>query len=171
MEFILVRHFETPWNRSGLLQGSRDIDIHPDHPVDEAHRARLHESKPFCRVVCSPLKRTQQTARLLGFEEFDVRPELAEMDFGPMEGAPKESLHELEGDWRADPLQTELAPGLNAMLERIDRFVESHAHLDRVLVFGHGLWSRAAYARYVLGDANRMNSLRLGNGETLTIRI
>ncbi len=174
MKLCIVRHLATPWNKARRIQGSRDIALCPQERPTTEQVARVRALAPFDRVLCSPLARTQQTARLFGFEAFEIAEEVAEMDFGELEGTSVEALYGgAYGDWRERPLETPLRPNLEAMLGRIERFLDAQraAGGERVLVFGHSLWSRATYARHVLGDANLTNTLRLANGEMFEIEL
>jgi probable phosphoglycerate mutase len=85
MTFLaLIRHGPTPWNGEGRIQGHSDI------PLDEAGRSvvrswTLPEQFTTFDWICSPLKRTLETARLLDLQP-RIEPRLTEMDWGDWEG-------------------------------------------------------------------------------------
>ena len=85
MTFLaLIRHGPTPWNVDGRIQGHADIAL------DDAGRSTVRAWKvpdelAAYRWMSSPLKRTMQTARLLGVEAI-IEPRLREMDWGDWEG-------------------------------------------------------------------------------------
>lgn len=81
---VLVRHAETELNDGSFLGQGRDPGI---------LTAPAPLSQKFAKVFCSPLLRTQQTARALqpGAEvEMDAR--LAEINYGEVEGLPIKQL-------------------------------------------------------------------------------
>lgn len=86
----LVRHGQTDWNRDGLLQGTSDIPLNATG-LEQAHEAaRRLAGSGWNVVVSSPLARASQTAEILA-EELGIRvaatyPELAERDYGELEG-------------------------------------------------------------------------------------
>lgn len=86
----LIRHGPTEWNRLGRIQGQTDI------PLDAAGREAvaswtLPNGMEGYRWVASPLKRTVETARILGVEA-SLEPALVEMNWGRWEGKRMEEL-------------------------------------------------------------------------------
>nr|WP_292773292.1 histidine phosphatase family protein [Mesorhizobium sp.] len=80
-----MRHGHTAWNRAGRIQGRTD------EPLDDAAREhlaglRLPGEFSAATLVCSPLVRAVETARILGRRDPLVAPELVEMDWGGWEG-------------------------------------------------------------------------------------
>lgn len=81
----LMRHGETVWNAEGKLQGQTDI------PLSDTGKAQVKAQsaavvKEDVHVVSSDLLRTQETARLLGFDQFAVDARLREINVGAWEG-------------------------------------------------------------------------------------
>lgn len=90
MKIYLFRHGETDWNKGRRLQGQSDI------PLNEAGRALAEETAramgpiPFDRAFCSPLRRAEETARILlgtGQVPLEADRRLMEIGFGECEGA------------------------------------------------------------------------------------
>ena len=85
-ELILLRHGETQWSRIGRHTGRTDI------PLTAAGEARASAAEILLRdvdaglVLCSPLVRARQTARLAGLEPDDYDDDLLEWDYGAWEG-------------------------------------------------------------------------------------
>lgn len=85
-ELILLRHGETQWSRTGRHTGRTDI------PLTAAGEARASAAEILLRdvdaglVLCSPLVRARQTARLAGLEPDDYDDDLLEWDYGAWEG-------------------------------------------------------------------------------------
>ena len=98
----LIRHGPTEWNRLGRIQGQTDI------PLDEGGREAvaawtLPVGMEGYRWVASPLKRTVETARILGVEAA-LEPVLVEMDWGRWEG---KHMEELRAELDAAPADDE----------------------------------------------------------------
>ena len=89
--FLVIRHAATGWNRAGLIQGRTD------RPLDAGGREaasgwRLPPGWAGAACLASPLRRTMDTARLLGLKPVaDAR--LIEMDWGEWEGRTIADLH------------------------------------------------------------------------------
>ena len=146
-ELWFIRHFRTPWNSQGRLQGQRDISLDdPLGPADlatlEANRQAL-SGRDFGLVLTSPLVRARQTAALHGFSDATVEPDLAELAFGKWEGrtwAELEAAH--PGAWKNSLHSLPLGESLADFTDRIDR-VRNRVQTTTpgiVLAFGHGAW-------------------------------
>ncbi len=140
MPLAFIRHGQTDWNREGRLQGSSDIPLN-DTGREQARTAeRMLEDWTWDAVVSSPLVRARETAQIvaegLGLPLGPAYPELAERDYGPLEGLPDQ---EVMARWPkrdypgAEPLDAVVDRCLRA-LERIDAdYPESN-----VVVVCHG---------------------------------
>ena len=175
MRVVCIRHLPTAWNRVNRLQGRRDTDIlEPDDISTAAIRRNqetLQKAGHFDLVLVSNLKRTQQTARIYGFKDFRVEPLLDELDFGDYEGRDRAFLLEEIPDWTDDPRNVALGEPVLHLEARIRCFVEKYSHLQQVLVFGHGSWTRGllSIARYA--DVRNMNALHIDNNELMMVDI
>jgi probable phosphoglycerate mutase len=96
LPLVAIRHAPTAWNAARRLQGRTDVALGAEG-IEAARRWHAEAAWGPYRVIASPLKRAQETARLL-FPDRAVAldPRLMEMDFGSWEG---KSLAEL----RAEP--------------------------------------------------------------------
>jgi broad specificity phosphatase PhoE len=98
---IIVRHGRTEANASGLLVGRR-----VDPGLDDLGRRQAAALRDVVggaeRVVCSPLRRTRETAAALGLPiEIDER--WIEIDYGTFDGTPLRDLPAATwAEWRAD---------------------------------------------------------------------
>src|SRR5690242_17243258 len=101
---VAIRHAPTEWNAARRLQGRTDIPLSAEG-MAAARRWRTDPGWSSFRVLASPLRRAQETARLL-FPTRDIAldPRLMEMDFGTWEG---QSLAELRATPGADAEQRE----------------------------------------------------------------
>lgn len=171
MKITFVRHFETPWNQAGKLQGSADIAIAPASKELIQSTLASMPTNIYDQVYVSPLMRTQQTAIALGYPEFQISEDLLEINFKEFEGQRKSDLLKFDnGIWRRSPFDSVLRDSLDELSERIDNFMQS-LHSENILVIGHGAWLRLCYARYVLETPNEMNQVHSPNGWVWTLEI
>jgi alpha-ribazole phosphatase len=97
---IIVRHGRTDANASGLLLGRLDPDL------DELGRRQAERLGTLLRgadrVVCSPLRRTRQTAGALGLP-VEVDERWIELDYGSLDGTPLAEIPpDLWARWTSD---------------------------------------------------------------------
>ena len=96
MNVWLIRHGRTEWNDTGRYQGQTDL------PLSNEGAADLARADFFPKTVyVTPLKRTQETARILFPDARQiVIDDLREMDFGVFEGRTYIEM-ENDDDYRA----------------------------------------------------------------------
>lgn len=148
-EITLVRHGETEWSASGKHTGRSDIPL--TAKGEEAARRlgdRLRD-KSFAAAWSSPSLRARRTAELAGFTA-EVKPDLAEWDYGAYEGMKtKEIVLERPG-WS---LFRDGCPGGESVAEagaRADRMVAAlRAVGGPVLVFSSAHFLRTLTARWL----------------------
>lgn len=97
----LLRHAPTDWNEAGRIQGRSDRPLSPAG-IAAAGRWRLPASLEGWRVVASPLRRTRETARLMGLAGVAAEPRLMEMDWGAWSGRTLADLRAELGDAMAE---------------------------------------------------------------------
>lgn len=168
-----IRHFRTPWNSQGRLQGRRDVDL--DDPLGECDLAALAANRKelagqeFKLVLTSPLRRARQTAALHGFPAAVPDPDLAELCFGIMEGrtwADLEAAH--PGLWGGDPHSLPLGEPFANFLERIQRVQLRVANANTpVLAFGHGAWLSGL--RHMLDGTPGLHARSIDNGAMIRL--
>jgi broad specificity phosphatase PhoE len=169
----LVRHLPTQWNLEGRLQGTQDIDVHKraGATVAIAEKVRrLLQDRSFDRVWTSELRRTRQTAELLGYESTSVSEQLNELDFGFWGGRLASDLHaHSNGAWFSDPSQLELGESFESFVARVRSFMNEVHNSDcsSVLIIGHGAWIRCFIALADSKDVRHMNQVLVGNGEVV----
>ena len=85
--FLLVRHGETEWTRTGRIQGQTDIPLTP-LGVRQAERLRHRlRGEVFDAVYASDLGRAMETARIVAPGlHIEQRVELRECSFGEING-------------------------------------------------------------------------------------
>lgn len=89
MKIYLIRHGETDLNKKKMLQGQSDIELN-DYGRELARiTGEGLKEVPFDTVFTSPLKRAEETARLvIGSRNIPVikEPRIQEISFGEFEG-------------------------------------------------------------------------------------
>jgi probable phosphoglycerate mutase len=99
MRILLIRHGETPWNRSRRWQGHADVPLSREG-LEQAIRLALHlkeERTPIDRIYSSDLRRAQQTAQKLVealATELVVDPALREIEVGKWTGLSQDEIKE-----------------------------------------------------------------------------
>lgn len=140
----LVRHGETEWSKSGRHTSITDLDL-TDRGVEQAKslRSRLDPAE-FDLILASPRQRAQRTAKLAGFDNFEVDEDLAEWYYGDFEGLTSAQIREKHPGWRIwfnGCAGGESADHVRARLTRVVAKVRDSG-ADRAICFGHGHASR-----------------------------
>jgi len=149
VEVVLVRHGETEWSRELKHTGRTDVPLtqkgeEQARVVGEALRGR-----EFALVLSSPLRRALDTARLAGFEP-EVREELAEWDYGELEGLKTVDIRKDVPDWTIWGSGASGGESVAEVEARVDRILaELQRQSGDVLVFGHGHVLRVLAARWI----------------------
>lgn len=168
-----IRHFVTPWNEAGLLQGLSDISLIEHSKDNEALAIQVQEllaPLSIDKVFVSPLKRAIETAQLLNITNYTLEPMVGEMSFGRFEGKPKmEMISAFNGKWETDPMATELQPELRELQARIEQFLSGLDKTEDYLLISHGAYIRAMKSMLESGDLAQMNSIEFQNGEMLSL--
>ncbi|HKC26695.1 MAG TPA: histidine phosphatase family protein [Jatrophihabitans sp.] len=148
----IVRHGETEWSRTGRHTGTTDLPL-TEAGKDQARalRGMLAGVSPAL-VLCSPLTRALETARLAGLSVDEVTPDLAEWNYGAYEGRTTAEIRRERPGWS---LWTDGVPDGESpqqVAERADRVLRRVAESVRkgpVVLVGHGHFSRALGARWI----------------------
>jgi len=164
-EVWLLRHAETEWSRNGRHTGRTDIPLTDEgRQVAKALRARL-AGQAFAVVLCSPLSRARETARLAGLECSGLRDDLLEWDYGEYEGITTPEIREQRPDWF---LWRDGAPGgemPDQVAARCRRVVaEVRAAEGKVALVAHGHILRALAACWIDAPVDLGGRLHLGTG-------
>ncbi|PZQ92033.1 MAG: histidine phosphatase family protein [Leifsonia xyli] len=140
MTLAFVRHGQTDWNRDGRFQGSSDIPLNDTGREQARDAERMLEEWSWDAVVSSPLSRARETAEIvaagLGLPLGPAYPELAERDYGPLEGM---SDAEVMARWpdRAYPGAETLDSVVERCLRGLDR-IDADFPDRNVVVVCHG---------------------------------
>jgi len=85
-QLVLLRHGETAWSASGQHTGRSDIPLTAAGEEQARQAGQALSRYRFAAVYSSPLQRARRTAELAGFPDAVVDPDLAEWDYGPVDG-------------------------------------------------------------------------------------
>jgi broad specificity phosphatase PhoE len=171
----LVRHGESTWNASGLVQGQADGPALTSAGREQAKvLARSIRRFPITRVVTSDLTRAVETASIIGQKlnrQWEADPALRERNFGDAQGAPLGALPDewsgLAGERVVDA--DARPPGGESIRELSERVVDffgrlaGEDHDGDVLVVTHGGVIRVALAHCDRVPIAHMNWGRVPN--------
>lgn len=149
-EVWLVRHGETEWSRDGRHTSTTDLALTDEgRRVAETLRERLN-GEAFALVLTSPRERARETARLTGHADAEVDDDLAEWDYGDLEGETTPEIRETYPGWTIWRGPVPGGESAQDVSDRLDRVVTRCRTTDgRVLLFGHGHSLRALAARWL----------------------
>jgi broad specificity phosphatase PhoE len=167
----LVRHGQTEWALLGRHTGTTDVPL-TDAGREQAAalgrrlRARAQAGDaPFALVLTSPRVRATETATLAGYADSAIEPDLAEWDYGALEGMLTATIRETYPDWSiwTGPWPDgETADEVGVRADRV--LTRARAAAGDVLLFSHGHFLRVLAARWVGLEASfgRLFSLSTG---------
>ena len=186
---LLVRHGLTDWNEEGRLLGRIDIDLNARGQAQASELARRLRDVPIARVISSPQRRAQETARpiaeALGLS-VETEPGVDEVWLGRWQG---KKLEELEADpdlerYRQDPayecdaiesarkVQQRMVDVVERLREDVNQSVVLVSHGDPLrLVLAHYLSLSLGDYRRVTTDNASVSVLRWGRGGPRLIRL
>ena len=99
-QLVLLRHGETEWSRTGRHTGTSDIALTPRGEEQARAAGAFLAGREFALTLRSPLLRAHRTADLAGFPDALPDPNLAEWDYGPVEGRTADDVsREIGRDW------------------------------------------------------------------------
>jgi probable phosphoglycerate mutase len=150
----VVRHGETEWSRSGQHTSRTDLDLTDAGATQARDLGAALAGIQFDLVLCSPRRRAQRTAELAGLVPFTTDDDLAEWDYGDLEGLTTPEIQARypgwsiwAGPWPGGETAVEVAARADRL---IDRIVASGR--TRVALIGHGHFSRVVAVRWVDAD-------------------
>lgn len=112
---LLLRHGETEWSKSGRHTGLSDIPLTPAGEERARSQAVRFTGVAPALVLCSPLSRARETARLAGLTPDHYDNDLLEWDYGAWEGLTTAQIRlELnDPDWTvwSTPVRSGTTPG------------------------------------------------------------
>ncbi|WP_368628728.1 acid phosphatase [Mycobacterium tuberculosis] len=151
---LLLRHGETAWSTLGRHTGGTEVEL-TDTGRTQAELAgqllgELELDDPI--VICSPRRRTLDTAKLACLTVNEVTGLLAEWDYGSYEGLTTPQIRESEPDWLVWTHGCPAGESVAQVNDRADSAVAlalEHMSSRDVLFVSHGHFSRAVITRWV----------------------
>ena len=183
-QLCIVRHGETDWNKSGILQGWLDVPINAQGRSQAAGMALTFANQGFEAIWCSTLVRASETAQILS-SALQLSPPrshdgLKERNFGAIQGIPKNELAELNPAQLEQILRRNPAAqfvGGESMDEFADRVLQALADIgdqhpkQKVLVISHG-WVLDVITRHIGGlPRDAVLPFKPGNGHSLWVDV
>jgi alpha-ribazole phosphatase/probable phosphoglycerate mutase len=178
---LFVRHAKTKLNKLNLIQTVVDEDIEDLNETEKASFKSLLEYSAInngidiqeLSVICSNSKRTQQTAKSVGWQEFDVDERINELNLLKFDKTNKDDLvnnDEFTDDWD-NFHEIEGTENKADFINRISNFLDSLDDNKNYLVFSHGLVIRGIISLLVYNDINFNNILSKINVQNLDITV
>ena len=93
-QLVLLRHGETEWSASGQHTGRTDIPLTAAGEKQARFAGATLADYEFAAVYTSPLIRARRTAELAGYPDAVVDEDLAEWDYGPVDGRTSRDVSE-----------------------------------------------------------------------------
>jgi broad specificity phosphatase PhoE len=93
-QLVLLRHGETEWSASGQHTGRTDIPLTAAGEKQARFAGATLADHEFAAVYTSPLIRARRTAELAGYRNAVVDEDLAEWDYGPVDGRTSRDVSE-----------------------------------------------------------------------------
>ncbi len=149
MLMFLVRHAESTWNRLKKIQGQRDPQLRPYGKKEAKLLAKRFKGLQFDAVYSSPLKRAQETARVIVGKRVEIEciEELTEINLGEWEGRTLNQIRRKFGEsfdrWAVRPSRIRIPGGedfkeFKKRVRKAIRGIERRHKEGNVLVVCHG---------------------------------
>lgn len=181
MKLVLVRHGESNWNRTGLVQGWRDPHLSTHGENQTKLLARKLSANHFKAIYSSPLRRAYQSAKILAAAlgvSIKTCEGLKEMHLGKWEGKPLKRIEQeypgMPSRWFERPTGVKIPGGESIasfrkrVITTLDEIRERH-HDENIIVVAHG-GVISIYLVHLLGmDPDRIWRIPLKNAAITTL--
>lgn len=135
----LVRHGATEWSTNGRHTGRTDVPLTAEGQREAAALYPRLDRQRFALVLCSPLARARNTARLAGFVHADIDDDLVEWDYGDYEGLTSDQIQARDPGWTIFTGAVPNGETAEQVGARAQRVLDRCAAVEgRVLLFAHG---------------------------------
>lgn len=166
MNIYVLRHGQTDLNIQGRFQGRIDIEL------NETGKKQLEKTKEYLGIIdfdlvfVSPLKRTQETARIVTDKEFIKDDRLIERSFGSLEGNLSVPDYEEKSIfYGVEPIEKIKA----RVYSFLDEIKEKYKDKENILLVTH-----EAVAQVINSYFNKIDDIkdfRLNTGEYIVYKI
>ncbi|KAJ0975971.1 hypothetical protein J5N97_017936 [Dioscorea zingiberensis] len=161
-EIVIVRHGETSWNASKIIQGHMNSELNETGRKQAiAVAVRLSKEPKFASIYSSDLKRAAETAEIIanhcGLPEVKLDPALRERHLGDLQGLTLRDAAKLKAEsyqYFLSKSRDQEIPGGGESLDQVynrctscmEGIAKKHSG-DRVIVVTHGGVLRELYKR------------------------
>lgn len=176
MRIILVRHGLSEANISRFYS-LEDTVLHESGYSVLNNTKRNLEKYDIDQVYVSELKRSQQTAEILGFNDYIIDKRINELDFGDFKGKFFDDIKKEEIDFferqKEDLFNIKYPAGesINDVIKRTSEFFEEKSKEDKnILCVSHGIAIKSSLF-WLLEDKENWQRFWLENGSITVFRI
>lgn len=158
-KLYIVRHGKTDWNDKGVLQGSINIELN-EEGINQAKE--LSEKLDLNKIdicICSPLKRTKQTADILVGKKIEIIYDdlIKERGFGDYEGKEKYfDIVNLLWDYKLNNSSNNIESIQDCLLRArnfLDKIKKQYSN-KTILIVTHGAFIKALHFNLIGYDEN-----------------
>lgn len=159
MKIYIIRHGQTNWNKKGIIQGQKDIELNETGIKQAEQQIKTFNEKNIDLIISSTLKRASLTAQTISREKetkiiYDDR--LKERCFGEYEGTlanfNEDYLYNLKTNVKEKNIET--AKELYSRVESILNEIKEKYKDKTILLVTHGGTTRAIEAYFNGIDKN-----------------
>ncbi|RKD34526.1 histidine phosphatase family protein [Thermohalobacter berrensis] len=175
-KIYLLRHGESLWNKTGKVQGQKDINLSKKGICQADKIGFTLADKKIDYIYSSDLIRAYKTAKIIGGRlnlEAKKLKSLREINFGPWEGL---TLSEIRTKyykdyfiWRNNPHKF-LLPGAETLLDVQNRMLKALNNIRKVhmksniLIVSHGTAIKTLILGILGSDLSNYGKLTISNG-------
>lgn len=168
----LLRHFESSVSELGVFHSSDDASLSSNGRV-EALKAAGNLPREINRTICSPYRRTMETADLLE-TEYETDTRLREWDLGTLEGRDSKFFRLQNPGWNlfVDGPFFQDGESVSDVTERAQSFREdiSRSNTDGdLLIITHGQFGKVLMSELTGIQLSAMQSFRFAAGSIITL--
>lgn len=149
-KLYVVRHGKTDWNNLGILQGLTDIPLN-EQGINEAKQLANNINLNNIDIcICSPLKRTKQTADILVNKKVEILYDdlIIERNFGDYEGKKVDyDLIATHWDYKKNDSNHSIE-SIRECLDRAKKFlnkINKKYNNKNILIVSHGSFIKALH--------------------------
>jgi probable phosphoglycerate mutase len=170
---VVVRHGQTTWSKSGRHTGRTDLPLTAEGEAQARALGPRLADLSLALVLTSPRRRATETVRLAGLAGAVIDPDLAEWDYGDLEGLTTAEIQRTyegwsiwTGPWPNGETPAQVAARADRVVERVRSEVAAgetalavaHGHIIRVL---GARWVEAepAAGRWIVLDTGSVSRL------------
>lgn len=148
---FVIRHGQTEWSAVGRHTGRTDLPLTEIGRRQGEALAKMIADRRFELVLTSPLLRARVTCELAGLgDQAGVEPDLAEWDYGELEGLTTNEIRERVPQWSIWTHPPDEGERLDDLAVRADRVIARAREIEGdVALFGHSHALRVLAARWL----------------------